>query len=439
MSAVAVLASTLTVATLNLHGYHPMAEAPRLLQDRDGRVMQTDADLYYFNEAELSRGMVHRAEQLAADLTNWQPDIILFQEVAGGNPQDPQKDCSDFYQAPDFEQARPWGNTVLQIDHFLPEELGYQAALACRGNTGWQTNRNSFVNSRIVRERDGRVEVIHDFGTDPYPHGVLVEGFGALVKAPWRVARQRLVKVPINSEGDITSFHLLVLYDGRPGGEWFEGRWLVVANLHGGHKVHHFEQAVAIRQYLHDYVHRQPGRENYSGLIVGGDFNAKLFRPASNHRFIDVASAPWELHVAGEFDVREGSRDPSAEGLEDLLWELNESPRYKPWSRINGEARARRRIRQAVDRLSSFQNQFVSGLDSLVLSEALDLGNRVGRCHPSEVGDSTCDRRGRIDHIFFDDNLELANTFLIYRQNSWSDPSGTTDHPGVIAQFSVVP
>ncbi len=81
----------LSIFSLNLHGYHPMGEPRRFIEDRDGRIRRAGyypmgEGLHFFTTEELDRGHRRRLDRLGSDLALLGPDVICLQEVAAGCP-----------------------------------------------------------------------------------------------------------------------------------------------------------------------------------------------------------------------------------------------------------------------------------------------------------------------------------------------------------------
>ncbi len=184
-------AADLSLLTLNLHGYHPMGEDTRVIQYRNGRKVQANSNIFYFNKKELERGNLKRIEQLSKDLSSMNADIVAMQEVGAGHP-DENKACEDFHKK--YDQDFKWENTAIRINRRLESHKLY---LACRGNIGWFTGESNFKNKRIL---DSKGNLIIDFDSNPYPHGVLIEGFAILVSERIKVLDHYSIHVPYNDQ-----------------------------------------------------------------------------------------------------------------------------------------------------------------------------------------------------------------------------------------------
>ncbi len=444
---------TISLLSLNLHGYHPMGEQPRWVEFRDGKIQPANTDLFFFTEEELFRGERRRQEKLAADLRVLQPDIAIFQEVAAGLPQQ-DKSCLNFYfRRGEFEVDGE--NTVWRLERRL-QDLGYWGAVACRGNIGWITENYTFAGRRIWRgESEENRELVNDFYEGFYPNGIIVEGFGMLVRAPWRIVDHEMMTVTFNDGGETISFEVATIgwYDGywpETPNSWDDGalnktvlaagyqhRWLAVANLHAGHKLAHFEQAVAIRRAMDDYVKNRPFPENFGGLIIAGDFNARLYRPTDTRatEYNEIASIPWEIASDDEYNFRvDDAPDSSAELIEKLT-ELNNDG-YKEWATVNGP-NATSRIETAVKKFYDWQREQLEETGTLpVMQEAFSDAQDRDLCQPPSVAGAHCAPVERIDHIFTSPELKTQNAFILWGTKMWQSTETVSDHPGVMAEFS---
>src|SRR5687768_1367879 len=71
-----VLASFLALMTLNLHGYHPMGEAPRWIEERGKPPQPANSDIFFFAPEEFARGNSRRLQALARDVSRLAPDLV---------------------------------------------------------------------------------------------------------------------------------------------------------------------------------------------------------------------------------------------------------------------------------------------------------------------------------------------------------------------------
>jgi endonuclease/exonuclease/phosphatase family metal-dependent hydrolase len=417
--------SDLKILSLNLHGYHPMAESPRLLQGRDLQLRPASPHLHFFRVDELDRGHAHQLRILTEDLSRLQPHVILLQEVGAGLP-DSAKNCDEFHS--DDGPDRLGKNSALRLrDRLNEKNFGYVAALACRGNVGWQTFADTFRDERMMSHGPSPgpspPRVVFDFGENPYPTGFLVEGTAILVRSPWRILDSRAWHVPIPQTSEEFFFQTArIRHDGDP-------RWYLIANLHAGHKVRHFEQAVEVKAAIARLIENHPDRANFGGVIVGGDFNARLYRPSG--RFGEVSSIPWEVIKRGEFNFGPATPDAVFEELKNQLWAVNVDAGYKPWASLGASASARSRVNRAVD---NFMKLVRSPLNRWVrLRELLDEANQQSACRPPAEPrlQGACQYPARIDFIFASPQLSVQNAFVLYTENDFQKVSGTTDHPGV--------
>jgi endonuclease/exonuclease/phosphatase family metal-dependent hydrolase len=401
--------------TLNLHGYHPMGEAPRWLESPGKPPVAANSDIFFFTPEEYSRGDAKRIQFLARDISRLRPDVVFLQEVGAGRPDGP-KDCETF--------RRDSSNTARRLTSALG--VSYRVSLACRGNTGWQTDPGTFRERRILRQTSRGFEIVFDYGANPYPRGILVEGTAILARDPWRIVDEQEWRLRTNFKGDVFFAQAAVLRHAT------SGLWLALANVHAGHKIHHFEQSLALRSALEAYVQAARtrfGDASHAGTLVAGDFNARLFRPASPDPG-EASTAPWEIAVPGQFDFRASLQRSWREPLRRTLTELNSSTEYKPWASIQDRAEASRRIDEALAGLALLENP-------IPLREALDEARRSGRCAPASGVPASCAFADRIDLIFADPGLGVRNSFVVYPENDWSNLRSVSDHPAVAGTFEL--
>jgi hypothetical protein len=383
------------VVNMNLHGHHPYFEGRRYFQDRSGRIEAAPAHLFYFSREELRRGVARRDAQLASDLRNLDADVVVMQEVVSGWGET-QKSCSSFEQQ----------NSALS----LAQAWGFEADLApaCRGNLGWFTGIDSFRDKRIVRRGRGGFEVVMDFDTNPYPAGLVVEGFAVMARAPWRLRENISWTIPAGP--DKFFFQSVELYS-----ETDSDSWKLVVNVHGTHKIAHFEAAVAVREWMQLYLREHPLRAQLSGVLISGDFNAKLS---------EASMVPWLVE-----DPSKLNRAALAQSLK----ELNENTLYKPWASIWPVSWAWSRIQNALDQLER-----VRGGEWNAFSDALTTTRAEGRCDASASKGvlAGCEDPYGIDHILIDAGQTVRNAFVLYpgvsEENTLQRPS---DHPGIVVDF----
>lgn len=410
----APIGKTLTFMTLNLHGYHAMNEKPRFFEDRGGAVTEAASSPFYFTRAELDRGNAARLDALADDLKTRLPDVVALQEVGAGSP-DVARDCATFDNAPLTDS--PSANTARRLATRLSAQ-DYSVEVACRGNVGWNTDANTFKDRRIVTMNGNVKSVVHEFDSNPYPGGILVEGFGILYRAPLKAVDAATIDVVINANGERTKAQLVALDA--------DGKSVVVVNVHGGHKVQHFEQAVAIRKAVGDYLAKTPGPHH---VVFLGDFNSRLHRPM-NPVFLDEPSiVPWEIEVKGEYSYRDADATSSFTALRDKMRALNASS-YKSFATLpEGEANAR--IDAAIGSLKTW---LASKPEPLVFTEALSVAEANGACKPPKTGFGACETDARIDHVFFAGGLSLVESHALYTNADDHALAGTlSDHPAVVS------
>ncbi len=425
----------LSLFSMNLHGYHPMGEARRFLEDRDGRIRPAGVypmgeGLHYFTTEELDRGHRRRLDRLGQDLAGLAPDILCLQEVAAGCPWKP-RNCEIFHQvfADDWFES----NSALRLLHRLNERQGqerpWQAALACRGNIGWQTGPGVFSQARVVSFSGSQKQIIHNFDACPYPEGLLVEGFAVLIRQPWEIADRQEWNLVINSLGHKAFIQAMTIR--RSGAGSGRDPWLVLANVHLGHKIGHFEQAVVLRSALLDYRRSFPDQDGCLGMIIAGDFNAYRYRPAAGIR--DTAMIPWEVHVPGQYDFR-----PEADTFGDLLsalWLCNDDQRYKPWASIRDPGEARKRISEAADRFWTAQQEAPKDWPTLV--DGLDQAGRQAAIYSPESVPAASSIPDRINYVYADPALKVESACVVYPQNTFAFNTGTSDHPAILVNYEV--
>jgi hypothetical protein len=205
--------------------------------------------------------------------------------------------------------------------------------------------------------------------------------------------------------------------------------WLILANVHLGHKVVHFEQAVALRSALRDYRRHFSDSPNYLGTVIAGDFNAVRYRPLDG--VSDAAMVPWEIHVAGQFDFR-----PSAEAhgaLLSALWTLNDDAGYKPWTSIQDPAEARLRITEAAEKLFTLQHEAPADWPALLDGLSVAVGrNRIRLLADLSTAASVPER---IDFIIAEPALQVADACVVYPENTFASNTGTSDHPAMFVTY----
>jgi endonuclease/exonuclease/phosphatase family metal-dependent hydrolase len=425
-------ADRLSLFSLNLHGHHPMGEAPRWREDRSGRVRPAGSypsgvPLHCFTAEELDRGARRRLDRLADDLARLAPDLICLQEVAAGCPWTP-RDCDIFLR----DYADDWfeANSALRLLRRLNARLGasaYQATLACRGNVGWITSPATYAQERVVAYDGATPRVLFDFDANPYPEGILVEGTAVLARAPWRVAEHHEWQLTSNRQGD--RFFVQTVKVRRGEADDAAAPWVLLANVHLGHKLAHFEQAAALRQALVEEVSRSPAPASCRGVIVAGDYNARLYRPGDGVG--DVSTVVWEVTEAGRFDFR-----PEAGAYGDLLaalWALNDNQGYKPWATVRDPAEARRRIRDAAEGWFALLQQDPAAFGPW--REALETARAAGRCPATEGLPWAADVPERIDFLFGEPRMAVERAGVVYPENDWASLRGTSDHPAIYAEY----
>jgi hypothetical protein len=415
--------------SFNLHGYHPMGELPRYFEDRDGKLKPADSNLFFFKYAELARGHKARLDLLAAELQALKPDLVFLQEIGAGEARSP-KTCELFESSRGVAEDAFSANSALRLTARTTRlGLPYTPLLSCRGNTGWVTDPNTFQDTRIVRvDAKGRRETVFDFGENPYPHGLIVEGLALLVSPRFRVLESGSWKLPIRGTNE--TFHVQFAALAPDSGKG----WILAANVHGGHKLRHFEQAIALRHALLDYARDRAHFGRYQGPVVGGDFNARLWRPGlarSEGDAGEIATLPWELKVDGFFDAR-----AELPRLEASLDAYNRDKKNKEWATITDPTEARGRIRTAVDGLRALLDR-----GARPWTDSLWESNRSGACKQwrdelASITEPACSRSTLIDHILVEDSAQVERSVVLYPKNNWQRLDTLSDHPAVMAEFN---
>ncbi|MCC7441986.1 MAG: endonuclease/exonuclease/phosphatase family protein [Bdellovibrionales bacterium] len=428
-------AAVLTLLTLNLHGYHPMNGVPRFFEDPEGRLSAADTSPFHFTWEELSRGNQKRLDALARYVSELKPDVLALQEVGAGTPWG-GRDCSVFHERGSAEHDGE--NSARRLERRLGG-LGYQLWTACRGNLGWVTDAETFKERRMVRVRKGVREVVWDFGRNPYPNGILIEGMALLVRRPWRVEAHEEWNGRVNAEGHRSFAQIVELVHST-------GRRVRLANVHAGHKVQHFEQATALRERLSI-------GPAVDGVVVAGDFNARPYRPAGARVEEDLEAAavprgelsmvPWQARVKGQYSF-DLTGDPAAgRQLAHGLMRLNADAQYKPWAMITDESEAGRRVRGAVAWLTDLRREGRAPS----FAEAVERASETGAC-PAEgtrqtriqevpTVDWTCRHPDRIDHVFFPPAWKVLEAWVGRPRDDHDPLPGWSDHPLVFAELLV--
>jgi endonuclease/exonuclease/phosphatase family metal-dependent hydrolase len=395
----------LSLVTMNLHGYHPMGELPRYWESQEGRIRPIGAypagvPLSAYTTDELDRGHRRRLDQLAADWQNLRPDLICLQEVGAGCPWT-DRDSSAFYH--DFGDNWDWfeANSALRLARRLS---GYEAILACRGNIGWHTTADTFRRERVVTFDGSSMRVVHDFGSNPYPQGLLVEGYAILFDcARWTMLDAEIWHLPFNEIGGRVTIQAVTMAENGGSG------WFLLVNVHLGHKIAQLEQMIALQTALNEYRDRiclRLGRAHPS-MIVCGDFNAPR----------DEAM----LAVSGR---------SFGAGFGDLLarlWSLNDDSTYKPWASIRDSGEAARRINAVARRIWKQDDQW---------NDALFLAQSAATQTPLSGIAWVPDLPNLIDHIVVDGSWQVRNAGVLYSENRFSSSAGTSDHPSIYAALT---
>lgn len=273
----------------------------------------------------------------------------------------------------------------------------------------------------------GHRHVVFDYEANPYPHGIAVEGFAILFKSDkWKLRESGSWNIKVNSAGQ-TQFCQYGMWSLKSDGDDSEEPWLLLVNIHAGHKINHFENAVAIIDHCSEFVDSHEFCHSFAGKIFAGDFNAQLFRPSNgNSEVSDIASFPWEVSVSSQFDSR-----TSIDSLHQQLIKYNSSD-YKAWATIKDENESRKRIEAAVKLYKHWLQKFGN---SETVEEALwktRKGTTYGGPEPERLApDATTWVSDRVDHVFTDSHFSAENAFVVFKKANWKTLESVSDHPGV--------
>lgn len=422
--------------TLNLHGHHPMGAQPRYFEYRDGRIEKAPPDLFYFRLHEVTSGEARRQAKLAEILQEIDPDFVAMQEVVAGRPGGPL-DCDTFHKVTDADVFG--GNVALRLIQNEKLNGNYRAALVCRGNVGWVTGTDIFRDRRIVKVdqsqsgQASKTQVIWDFHEAPYPSGMVVEGFAIVHKVSWNSVRNERRVLQVGARRDGFVFQLAAFQNN-------DGRRVIIANLHAGHKVRHFEQAVAVRNDV-ELFRRELSWPASVPLLIMGDFNEPFTLPNGETNLLTL---PWSLKRHPHFDwsVSGEPRFPGASDLKDSLEVLSRNNDYKPWANVPD---ASERIQYSISRLEEILHGpsedclsrsagcAVQDYSQIALQEIFE--SCGAGCQAEEAGASQ-DVPGRIDFIFAPEQIPVLGFGLLGR-DSWDTLDFVSDHPLIWARLAL--
>ncbi|HLD99747.1 MAG TPA: hypothetical protein VJB59_05780 [Bdellovibrionota bacterium] len=426
----------LRVMSLNLHGYHPTGAPERWMENRAGQKRLADSNLFFFSRDELDSGHRRRLDRLASDLMKLKPSIILLQEVAASGPGMP-KTCTEFFAQPPGDPAH-LNAAVRLLRRLKTRGEDYELSTVCRGNLGWWTEPSTFATKRILRKTNSNTfEVVHDFDSNPYPDGIVVEGLAILVRKSWRILDEQRWTLDIPGAPDSKSI-IQAITIGKA------DQWFVAVNVHAGRRFQHFEQAVALRERLAEYLRDARFQGQYAGLVIGGDFNAGLYRPNQVVEKGEISTVPWEVSVPGEYSLLSPPFREQIPALRTQLVALaRETPPAPPNDGFEEEvnrpvlpiAEAEARATHALERLGRLLDSPAPVRHSWTLAESLHKANVSRKCQPESGIDSACSFSQRIDHLFAEPWLRLSNAFILFPRNNWTSLDSVSDHPGVFASF----
>lgn len=371
-----------------------MGEERRIKVNANGTKELSWSHLHYFSPTEIKRGLEKRQAKLALDIKSLAPDLIFLQEIGGGVI-DQKKTCSDFIES----------NTAQDLQKRLKT---HKVFTGCRGNTGWWTDSHTFSDFKIETETSQKI--VYQAGDNPYPNSLIIEGLATLTSKKIIVLDHRDETIRINKNNESYFFQLTRFSHVDKKDQW----WIAI-NVHGGHKIQHFEQAVATRHYLSQYIRLAPHTEQFSGIIVAGDFNALPIQE-------EMSMTPWS------FDYRWQTQDI----LTKELMAMNSSS-YKPFATLSYNE-AKIRVSQTVSSLFDWfaRNRSIhdaSLKEVLLHSPCVKVQNEFN---------PFCDWKHKIDHIFVSPTMKIKNHSGIYQQNNWTDlASSLSDHPGLLTHLEI--
>ncbi len=426
---------SLRMASFNLHGYHPFQAPRRFWQNQRGELRPAFSSPFFFSWEELTRGEMRRREPLAQLVNRVAPDLLLLQEVAAGRPGE-ELNCATFEDTTRVGQGELGANTALELQSRLS---GYGVLLACRGNRAWVTEADQFTAERMVRRAspEGAPEVVFDHGSNPYPEGILVEGFAILHSNRLRNIHNEARTLQVGPDAENFVYQLAEF--AVVGTEHI----VVVANVHGGHKLRNFAQSLALRRDINRYlsarhqsksnVSPNPG-EQHLHLVVGGDINealAHFSEPPQSGSFIPPRTdlwfaAPWELARPGVFDLRSLSPRLRERWRRELSFQ-NQLP-YKGWATVEN---AEEWINWSLIQLDALlqESRRPEALGGWALMETLQrFFNRCENNCPAPLRDN------RIDLIFAPQGSQVVAADEMERHATWWSTEALSDHPFVWAE-----
>jgi endonuclease/exonuclease/phosphatase family metal-dependent hydrolase len=416
-----------------------MGQLLRQWEYRDGRREPAPSDLFYFNSVELEEGEALRQRELGKILGNLDLDFIAFQEVAAGLPGE-EKSCAVFSLTERGDGSQAFGvNSVLRLAA-QPRFSNYSAALACRGNTGWRTSDGIFSQRRVLtKPKAGSAaspRVVWDFDENPYPAGILVEGMAILHRRDWRLVTGEMRQLSVGPYHESFGYQVAAFERILSGGE---AQRVIVANIHGGHKVRNFEQAAAVRMDLLDVLDGL-GWPLVAPQVILGDINESLVRvraqggATTGRKVPRWFASPWEFARPGVFDLTlesSGEQRVQPRFPVDLVAQIdadNLDAGYKPWAQVPD---ARGRAGHALELLRRFQDRLARAGGSGVLKEA------VYEVELQQPGPSLHVGFERIDHIFVPAVSVVTGGKVLGEDISWSTLDFVSDHPLVWAEVQI--
>ncbi|MGB0452192.1 MAG: endonuclease/exonuclease/phosphatase family protein [Bacteriovoracaceae bacterium] len=414
---------SLKLMTLNLHGFHPMGEKPRVIEEVSGKKRTARPHPFYFNRKELERGNSKRAKIIANQISTNDIDIVAFQEVASSG--DGELSCDDFYRT--YPKKSRNENMAIRVRKGINPNRGYKTLLACRGNIGWWTDPNSFSNSRIL-DVDGKV--IFDYGANPYPNGLVMEGMALILSKKIEVITHLMPNIEFNVNGDKIFVQFLEF---RVKGQ---KKWFTLFNVHLGHKLAHFEQATAVQLWLGNYLGARASDPDYGGNIVLGDFNAHIYKgnKSQGAGVGESSFIPWiEKGTGYDFSYTKDFELKKIK-LKELLYKLNQMTSYKGWATVKNVNEVHMRIKNAVFQFEDLVANFRVNPSHRLKSSLVEVNDKK-ICLPKKSLSGYCKKSRRIDYILIPKWMNVKNAFITHKENSWTSLKGVSDHPGIYASL----
>ena len=401
-----------------------MGESPRWFVDKSGNYLQAPPNIFYFTKSELSRGHRRRINHLAELIVQYRPDIIFLQEVGAGFAENSLNNDIYYKHANnDFD----WMNSALRLTNRVTH-LGYSCYVSCRGNIGWITGSETFQNHRIFKGEKSPEQLVYDFGANPYPNGVMIEGYAILIKSPWHRVYHQGWDLIFNAAGDKVNVQMALITN--PQAKKPNSPQLMLVNVHCGHKLVHFEQAVRIRKAITAFLRTIA---DHTDLVVAGDFNAELYRP-SVYPFGEISTVPWEIFCKNTFDFRTKFNPEAKMHLINELTDLNLNKNYKPWASVENCSLAQNRIKLAVQAFIDWQIEEEKNESTQLNLQPTIPNNRIEKTKVVENNANLGCDHDQIDHIFVNQNFTIKGCRFLSKSDGLNSVS---DHPIIFATYEI--